>query len=100
MTQGALDCGMAATVYENVPIETRIDQLVETEAVGWAVLLSSPDGLVGPAVWFSTSLGNDGIKMGPRSELASKGSLHLSMNEDKLVVMKIFPRALNSTVPV
>lgn len=85
--------GSCAThVYEFSPLATKIFQLVETGAVGWAVPVEPETRTIGHEVWFSTALGSGRIRMGPRSILAERGLIELSLTEDDLMVMKTLKR--------
>ena len=82
----------ATHVYEVFPLATKIFQLVETEAVGWAVAVEPETRTIGHEVWFSTELGSGRIRMGPRSILAERGLIQLSLTEDDLMAMKTLKR--------
>ena len=79
----------ASFVYEFIPLAPQLEQLVEAEAVGWAVPVEPHDGTIGPEIWFSTALGNDRLNFGPRSELASASLLRLSLDANNQIIMKV-----------
>ena len=84
---------IAAThVYEYTVLEVKIDQLVASEAVGWAVSVEPLLESTGPEVWFATDLGFDRIRMGPWSLLAIRSKMHLSLGPNDQMVMKILER--------
>lgn len=79
----------ASHVYERADLEMQIDQLVATEAVGWAVPMEPLFRGIGPEVWFSTDLGSDRVMMGPFSVLAIRSLIQLSLDDNDRMVMKV-----------
>ena len=74
---------------EAISSQFPMDELIATEAVGWAFPNGSEQLQNGPEIWFATDLGIYRIEIGPRSVLAQSSLIQLSLNANKLMVMKI-----------
>lgn len=82
--------GMAVcAVYESISLVPRLDELVATEAVGWAVAREPLDEGPGPDMWFSTEMGSDWLNVSPGSELAAMSMLRIGLNRNNEMTMKI-----------
>ena len=78
-----------ASIYETISPEFAIDELIATEAVGWAVPLASVQSENAPEVWLATDLGNNRIEVGPWSDLARRSLVRMSLNANNQIVMQV-----------
>ena len=78
-----------SSVYETVPLDQKLNELVATEAVGWAVARDPLDEGPGPDMWFSTELGNGWLNLSPGSDLAAMSLLRIGFSRNNEMTMKI-----------